>query len=78
MHTFTSPGSPPAVFSNTSPIPPSTPMVNVNASATLEALISDPALEANVTVNVAAAFEELQQVISSLETHLPFTYIDVS
>ncbi|PBK95694.1 hypothetical protein ARMGADRAFT_1078397 [Armillaria gallica] len=36
-------------------------MANVNASATLEALISDPALEANVTVDVAAAFEELQQ-----------------
>ncbi len=53
-------------------------MANVNASATLEVLISDPVLEANVTVDVAAAFEELQQVISSLETHLPFTYIDVS
>ncbi|PBK83319.1 hypothetical protein ARMGADRAFT_1089432 [Armillaria gallica] len=36
-------------------------MANINASATLEALISDPALEANVTVNVTAAFEELQQ-----------------
>ncbi len=53
-------------------------MANINASTTLEALISDPVLEANVMVDVAAAFEELQQVISSLKTHLPFTYIDVS
>ncbi len=53
-------------------------MANVNTSATLEALISDPALEANVMVDVAATFEELQQVIFSLKMHLPFTYIDVS
>ena len=53
-------------------------MANVNAGAALEALISDPAFEAGITVDVAAAFEELQQVISLPESDLPFTDIDVS